>query len=186
MESFAVHQSSHPGILSIDIHKKDNNKIITGGVDHSVIVFDKYQKRKLSTLSGHSKPVHHVQFHPEQLLIASASHDKTVRIWTNQSYSPNEFEFKSQFTFSHPSDISSLLIHPLDDYFISTTDTQWFFHNLHTGKTLLNVSDDSSAKSHIASAAIHPDCLLLATGQSDGIINMWDIKNNGFFFFIFR
>merc|ERR1719160_86976 len=35
-----THQSTAPGILCVDIHKEDDKRIATGGVDSQVILFD--------------------------------------------------------------------------------------------------------------------------------------------------
>eukprot|EP01018_Ginkgo_biloba_P003556 Gb_29380 [translate_table: standard] len=55
--------------------------ILTGGVDASVVVFDRSSGQIVSTLTGHNKRVTSVKFVPRDDFLLTGSADKTVRIW---------------------------------------------------------------------------------------------------------
>jgi len=81
LSTHPIHKASEPGILCLDVHPTDDNKIVTGGADKTVVIFDRAQGKKLQTLSGHTKKLSAVAFHPTANVVFSASHDKTARIW---------------------------------------------------------------------------------------------------------
>merc|ERR1712048_365880 len=55
--SHPVHQSTAPGILCVDMHKTDDSRVVTGGVDSQVILFDSDKEKLVQKLTGHSKKV---------------------------------------------------------------------------------------------------------------------------------
>merc|ERR1711963_258452 len=64
-QSVAIHKASDPGLLAVDVHALDADMIVTGGMDNTAVLFNHSQKKKMAVLSGHSKPVSQVAFHPE-------------------------------------------------------------------------------------------------------------------------
>ncbi len=56
-------------------------QIATGGVDKTVLVFDRAEGKEKAKLAHHSKRVTDVLFHPTQDAILSASQDKTALLW---------------------------------------------------------------------------------------------------------
>lgn len=59
----------------------DDNWIVTGGSDNLVIVYDVAVRKEIASLRGHDNIVTSVAISADAKLIASASDDKTVRIW---------------------------------------------------------------------------------------------------------
>jgi len=172
-QSVAIHKASDPGLLAVDVHALDADMIVTGGMDNTAVLFNRSQKKKMAVLSGHSKPVSQVAFHPEDTAIVTGSRDSTVRLWTAPQGST---DYKSQSTFqNHQQEITSVQFHPLHDYAISTSkDQTWAFHSLERGTTLTSVSSPD-VQSAILCGHVHPDCLLLGTGQENGTVALWDI-----------
>ncbi|KAL3351340.1 hypothetical protein AABB24_019764 [Solanum stoloniferum] len=82
LNSYPLHKTNKPGILSLDIHYP-KDIIATGGVDSTAVVFDLPSGQIVSTLSGHSKRVTSVRFAAEGELVVTGSADKTVRVWQN-------------------------------------------------------------------------------------------------------
>jgi WD40 repeat protein len=71
----------HEGpVLSIAV-SSDGNKLVSGGSDNVLALWDCEIKRKANGLDGHSKPIWGVDITPDSRYIASASSDHTVRIW---------------------------------------------------------------------------------------------------------
>ncbi|KAF1568949.1 UNVERIFIED_CONTAM: Pre-mRNA-processing factor 19, partial [Eudyptes robustus] len=113
-----LHSASIPGILALDLCPSDTNKILTGGADKNVIVFDKSSEQILATLKGHSKKVTSVVFHPSQDLVFSASPDATIRIWSVPNASC------VQVVRAHEGSVTGLSLHATGDYLLSSSDDQ--------------------------------------------------------------
>ncbi len=56
-----------PGILSLDVCLRDTSRIVTGGNDKAVTVFNKDSGQVVSILEGHAKKVTSVLYHPEEV-----------------------------------------------------------------------------------------------------------------------
>ncbi|KAL0627473.1 Pre-mRNA-processing factor 19, partial [Plecturocebus cupreus] len=113
-----LHSASIPGILALDLCPSDTNKILTGGADKNVVVFDKSSEQILATLKGHTKKVTSVVFHPSQDLVFSASPDATIRIWSVPNASC------VQVVRAHESAVTGLSLHATGDYLLSSSDDQ--------------------------------------------------------------
>merc|ERR1719230_1323458 len=95
--SHPIHQSTAPGILCIDVHKADDNRIVTGGLDSQVILFDAQKEKLAQKLLGHTKKVTTVVLHPTRDVVFSASQDNTARVWTCDSTS----DWRGSYTCAH-------------------------------------------------------------------------------------
>ncbi|NXT02827.1 PRP19 factor, partial [Jacana jacana] len=165
-----LHSASIPGILALDLCPSDTNKILTGGADKNVIVFDKSSEQILATLKGHTKKVTSVVFHPSQDLVFSASPDATIRIWSVPNASC------VQVVRAHEGSVTGLSLHATGDYLLSSSDDQyWAFSDIQTGRVLTKVTDESSGCA-LTCAQFHPDGLIFGTGTMDSQIKIWDLK----------
>uniref|UniRef100_A0A803VJZ2 Pre-mRNA-processing factor 19 n=1 Tax=Ficedula albicollis TaxID=59894 RepID=A0A803VJZ2_FICAL len=165
-----LHSASIPGILALDLCPSDTNKILTGGADKNVIVFDKSSEQILATLKGHTKKVTSVVFHPSQELVFSASPDATIRIWSVPNASC------VQVVRAHEGSVTGLSLHATGDYLLSSSDDQyWAFSDIQTGRVLTKVTDESSGCA-LTCAQFHPDGLIFGTGTMDSQIKIWDLK----------
>lgn len=70
-----------PGIADISI-RGDNKIIATGGWDHRVRIYDYHRRRPLAILKYHAKGVTGVSFSADNQILASASRDGTVALWS--------------------------------------------------------------------------------------------------------
>ncbi|KAL7991993.1 hypothetical protein Chor_016249 [Crotalus horridus] len=165
-----LHSASIPGILALDLCPSDTNKILTGGADKNVVVFDKSSEQILATLKGHTKKVTSVVFHPSQELVFSASPDATIRIWSVSGVSC------VQVVRAHESAVTGLSLHATGDYLLSSSDDQyWAFSDIQTGRVLTKVTDETSGCA-LTCAQFHPDGLIFGTGTMDSQIKIWDLK----------
>ncbi|KAG8125497.1 putative Pre-mRNA-processing factor 19 protein [Naja naja] len=165
-----LHSASIPGILALDLCPSDSNKILTGGADKNVVVFDKSSEQILATLKGHTKKVTSVVFHPSQELVFSASPDATIRIWSVSGASC------VQVVRAHESAVTGLSLHATGDYLLSSSDDQyWAFSDIQTGRVLTKVTDETSGCA-LTCAQFHPDGLIFGTGTMDSQIKIWDLK----------
>ena len=59
----------------------DSKRIVSGGWDHKIIIWDAVTGKQLLTLRGHKGRVGSVDFSPDGKRIVSGSQDKTIKIW---------------------------------------------------------------------------------------------------------
>lgn len=165
-----LHSVSTPGIISLDICPTDSTKIVTGGNDHNVVVFDKQSEQVVTVLKGHSKKVNNVIYHPNKQNVISSSPDSQIRVW-------NVPDSQTLLVINaHETPVTSISLHATGDYLLSTsTDEQWAFSDINTGKVFIKVGDQTVNHS-LTTAKFHPDGLIFGTGTSDSLIKIWDLK----------
>jgi len=174
--SHPVHQSTAPGVLCVDVHKKDAARIVSGGVDSQVILFDAEKQKLAQKLQGHSKKVTSVVFHPTKEVVLSASQDSTARVWV----STDQSNWKAQYTCGsvvkrHKADVTDLSVHPLGDYFLTASlDKSWAIHELATGRCVRHMDGLGHGYNCMK---FHPDGLILAGGTTEKTVAVWDIKD---------
>mmetsp|Transcript_22264 Transcript_22264/g.63888 ORF Transcript_22264/g.63888 Transcript_22264/m.63888 type:complete len:503 (+) Transcript_22264:94-1602(+) len=172
--SHPTHQSTAPGILCLDIHKSDDSRIVTGGVDCQVILFDAQKEKLAQKMIGHTKKITSVAIHSQREVVLSGSQDATTRVWVNTSGDWRSSYSCAHVIRKHRSEVSDLSIHPLGDYFsTSSLDKSWALHDLASGKVVRHMQDLPSGFNCMK---FHPDGLLLAGGCEDKSICVWDIK----------
>lgn len=173
---FKIHQSSAPGILCVDLHKEHDDRVVTGGMDHQVIIFDGKEEKVAQKLAGHSKKVTSVAFHPTKDVVLSASQDATARIWACTDAS----NWKAPYTCAnvvrkHKAEVTDLSVHPLGDFFLtSSRDKSWALHDFASGRCVRHVQEQESG---YACMKFHPDGLICAGGTENKVIQVWDIKD---------
>ncbi|MBN3299410.1 PRP19 factor, partial [Amia calva] len=165
-----LHSASIPGILALDLCPTDTNKVLTGGADKNVVVFDKNAEHIMATLKGHTKKVTNVIYHPSQSVVFSSSPDSTIRVWSVSGGSC------VQVIRAHEGGVTGLSLHATGDYLLSSSEDQyWAFSDIQTGRVLTKVTDET-ASCALTCAQFHPDGLIFGTGTADSQIKIWDLK----------
>jgi len=174
--SHPIHQSTAPGILCVDVHKADDTRIVTGGVDTQVILFDAAKEKLAQKLLGHSKKVVSVVFHPSKDVVLSGSQDATARVWACSNASDWKGAYNcAHVVRKHSAEVSEVSIHPLGDYFSSSSlDKSWALHDMNTGRCVRHVQ---GLETGYGCMKFHPDGLILAGGTQDKTVQVWDIKD---------
>eukprot|EP01130_Rhizamoeba_saxonica_P017490 TRINITY_DN8493_c0_g1_i1.p1 TRINITY_DN8493_c0_g1~~TRINITY_DN8493_c0_g1_i1.p1 ORF type:complete len:489 (-),score=135.00 TRINITY_DN8493_c0_g1_i1:31-1497(-) len=170
--SHPTHKASSPGILSVDVNKKDTDIIVTGGVDTTAVIFNKSTRRKEATLTGHTGPVNTVVFHDEHPLLATGSADSTVRIWSQDG---GEYQTIGQIQ-SHKSGISQCAFHEKLPYlFTASSDCTWSLYDAESEQVLTQILDPDS--SPLTCGQLHPDGMIYATGTEDNLVRIWNVRS---------
>ncbi|XP_075889127.1 pre-mRNA-processing factor 19 [Nelusetta ayraudi] len=165
-----LHSASVPGILALDLCPSDTSKVLTGGADKNVVVFDKNEEQIVATLKGHTKKVTSVIYHPSQTVAFSASPDSTIRVWSVTGGNC------VQVVRAHDAGVTGLSLHATGDYLLSSSEDQyWAFSDIQTGRVLTKVTDESAGCA-LTCAQFHPDGLIFGTGTADSQIKIWDLK----------
>jgi len=158
--------SLHGAAVSCVDFSPDNNLILTGSWDKTVIVFDRQTGEQLLSLNGHQGPITAARFNPTGDLILTSSVDGTIRIWDALSGLEN-----SQWV------ISNKKIHDID----WSPDSTFVAAGIDDGRTILwevqskrqifAVKPNNQA---ILRVLFSNDGSLLFTGAQDGSIRMWN------------
>lgn len=166
----ALHSTSTPGILTIDVCPTDSNKIVTGGNDKIATVFNKDTEQIICQLKGHSKKVSTVIFHPNRSNVITASPDSQIRVWNIQQATT------THMIRAHEGPVTALTLHATGDYMLSTsTDETWVFSDIQVGHVIAKAGDMETPHA-LTKAQFHPDGLIFATGTTDSLIKIWDLK----------
>ena len=145
---------------------------MTGGLDSEISLFNTQTRKIVAKLSGHSKRVNDVAFHPTDDLIFSCSQDRTVRVWQNDG----ESYTASHLFRAHTDEVVGISLHATGDYLASAShDKSWAFHDIRSGTTLTKIQDPT-VSAGFSSISFHPDGLILGTGTKDNVVRIWDIK----------
>ena len=71
----------HEGEVLDAVLSRDGRKLVSGGSDGTVRVWDLASKKELMCLKGHEGPVRNVVFAPDGTKLLSSGEDGTVRLW---------------------------------------------------------------------------------------------------------
>ena len=121
-------------------------------------------------LEGHERGVNWAIFHPTLNLIASASDDKTIKIWKYSNPSWTEADTLR----GHLNNVSCVLFHPKHDYVISDSEDRTLrVWDLNKKITVDKLTSDNN-RFWILGA--HPSIFLFAAGSDNGV-NVFKLEN---------
>ena len=105
-----------------------------------------------NTLDGHTDAVLSVSFHPEGAMLASASADKTIKLWDVRTGK------ELQTLNGHSHSVNSVIFHP-EGWMLASADGEVRLLDVGTGKELQTFSHEYS---HFSSVSFHPGGAILA------------------------
>lgn len=122
---------------------------------------------------GHQRAVITLQFSPDGRLLASASADHTIRIWSTASMRNAEYEKWLIAMEGHTNYVQAIAFSP-DGRWLASGSDDWQVRiwEVATGRCLRILTGHVTS---IYSLAFSPDGRLLASGTHGGNIRLWDV-----------
>ena len=136
----------------------EGQRIVSGGEDRTVHVWDAQSGSEIRQLTGHSDAIDSVIFGPKGKYIASAGHDKAVRIWDAKS---GELIHSLE---GHEKSVQGLVFTPDGEHLISVSpDRSIRFWDVEGGVNTFSLQGDPDWVATYC-VAISPDGKRLAWG----------------------
>lgn len=146
-----------------------NGKFLACGTDSLIEVFDISGSNPilLKILKGHSKLVLSLTFTPDCSSLISSSEDKSINIWSLDSWEKKEFMRRNDY-------VRSVAVTPDGKTIIGgTNDGALIFWNKNSKDSLKATGDKNIPVSIVT---VSPDGSMLATADNTGMIKIWNVS----------
>lgn len=163
-------QGHTAGIISIAFNPKQPNFLASGGDDFSIRFWDIQNNQILSKKKGTKSGVSYISLSPDEKQFAVASPDGVIGIWNSEQL---VCEWYSDF---HREYVFQVNFHPRKNILVSSSNAFALWNN-QTGELL---SSQPHEKGTFYDAAVFSsDGEILITADEHGIIDLWNLENNG-------
>jgi U4/U6 small nuclear ribonucleoprotein PRP4 len=126
------------------------------------------QITKIATLKGHTERATDVAFSPVDNVLATASADKTAKLWNSDGSLLMSFN-------GHLDRLARLAFHPSGKYLgTASFDKTWRLWDINTGTELLLQEGHSRS---VYGVSFHPDGSLAASCGLDAHARVWDLRS---------
>lgn len=161
--------TGHEGPVFSAAFRRDARKVVSGGQDGTVRLWDVETGREIRRLEGHTGPVWAVAYSPDGRLIASGSFDSTVRIW--DVVSGQEVR---RYT-GHTDYVRGVLFSTDTKLVLSCGDDRTVqLWEIDSGETLRRMKGHGH---YVFGMAVIPSSPLAASASLDRTIRIWDLPD---------
>jgi pre-mRNA-processing factor 19 len=162
-----------------------------------VQIYDRPSNKVLATIKGHTKKITTALLVNPQggaaredgslpPLVASASFDKTVRLWSATEDAKKPYVNAATFS-QHSAEVTGLSLHPSHTLLASSSlDNTFAIHDLGSSsnyQTIISLAlppadgADAASIKGATDVAFHPDGAILSVGGGDGLIRVFDVRS---------
>uniref|UniRef100_A0A5B7BDU9 Putative U4/U6 small nuclear ribonucleoprotein PRP4-like protein n=1 Tax=Davidia involucrata TaxID=16924 RepID=A0A5B7BDU9_DAVIN len=146
----------------------DGNMLATCALSGVAKIWSMPQVKKVCTLKGHTERATDVVFSPMHNYLATASADRTAKLWNIEGSLLKTFE-------GHLDRLARIAFHPSGKYLGTTSfDKTWRLWDIDTGVELL--LQESHSRS-IYGLSFHHDGSLAASCGLDALARVWDLRS---------
>eukprot|EP00953_Heterococcus_sp_UTEX-ZZ885_P022267 12330-Heterococcus_DN1.PRE.5 len=164
-----LHKTNPAGITCLATSQVNPNLSLTGGVDKTMILFNRASGAQQAVMTGHTKKVLDVGFSLNGEFLLSSSADGTAKVWNTDGALLHTVSH-------HKGEVTAVAAHITNNYFVTAgRDKAWGFYDIQQGTYLRQVTGEAFEGGYEC-ARFHPDGLILATGTNDAQIRIWDMK----------
>jgi len=153
----------------IDLNE-DDTKLLVGGENETVSVYDLINKKILFETVAHFQPVVEVKFSNQKNGFYTVG-DKSFKFWTIGNEKPEKI-----YTGSNTS-ITDWDFTPDEQFFVAGAFEKKYRY-WHTEELTVPVTIDTYQTKNVISIAIDKDNQLVACGSYDKTIEIWEVKNH--------
>lgn len=182
--------TSHKQSCRSGAFSHDGQLVATGSVDASIKILDvdrmlaksapdemdpgreQHGHPVIRTLYDHTDEVSHLEFHPKEYILASASRDCSVKLFDISKPSVK----KAHKIFSDCEPVTCMSFHPTGDYMaIGTEHPVLRIFDVNTSQCFVSAIASQQHKSSVMCLKYSPTAKFLASGSKDGCIKLWDV-----------
>ncbi len=179
-----LEEKTYSVVKSVDgnaaVFSPDLRTIAVAGPDFKIKILDRSNFGVAQALLGHKAPILALAFNANGTMLASASADRTVRLWDPRGY--NQIKVIKTKDYA----VSALAFSPdgrllayggtviKEDTPYRYNDTEFFVWDIIKGKQVASLEGHRGA---ILALAFSPNNKWLASGSADKTIQVWDTKS---------
>ncbi|OAQ24028.1 WD40 repeat-like protein [Linnemannia elongata AG-77] len=164
-----INSFAAPGVVKTMAFSPDGTRVVFGGKDGLLGLWDCAGGQEMFVMEGHSDYVNSVAFSPCGKHIASSSDDRTVRVWDSQT-GESLFVLKG-----HTRWIKSIKYSLSGEWLVSGSyDNTIRLWNSETGEPWIVLN---SSLGEVHSLAISPDGRWIASGHARGELQLWHAES---------
>ncbi len=172
--SWSAHTNGVGGVRSLAV-TADGSKLVSGGADYDICLWQASNGAALGSLSGHGGLISRASFSPDGSMVASASHDGSVRLWTAGSGAP------LSALAAHTNQVGAMAFSPNSTLLVSgggcLDNTLRIFScsNLSLLRTIVATTNGVTA------LAVSPDSTQVASAgdRNEQVIRLWRVSDGG-------